>query len=94
METGNPFFSWLAAQPAFVEVGLGMMFCLVIAPVLLAVVAAGLTTVEQSLGRVLSQSGLLTPAAGPAFRSKWEPLRDALLQELPSLRKALSKRHA
>jgi hypothetical protein len=94
MVTGHPFFSWLAAQPAGVAVGLGMIFCLVIAPVLLAVVAAGLTTLEQSLGRVLTQSGLLTPAAGPAFRSKWQPLRDALLQELPSLRKALPKRPA
>ena len=44
MGTGNPFFSWLATQPAFIEVGMGILFCLLIAPVLLAMIAVGLTS--------------------------------------------------
>jgi len=94
MEAGNPFFSWLAAQPAYVEVGLGIAFCLLIAPVMLAFIARGLTALEDSLGRVLSRSGLLTPDAVPSLKGKWEALLRAVQQELPWLRKALSKRHA
>ena len=91
----DPFFSWLAAQPAFVEVGVGIAFCLVIAPSLLAAIAVGLTSVEGKLGRILSQSGLLSADATPVrTSSRWEPLRRAVAQELPWLRKALSKRHA
>ena len=91
----DPFFGWLATQPAFIEVGLGILFCLLIAPVLLAMIAVGLTSLEEKLGRILSQSGLLLPAANPARPgSRWDPLRRAVAQELPWLRKALSKRHA
>ena len=89
--SGNPFFTWLASQPAFIEVGLGMAFCLVIAPVLLAIVAAALTSIEEMLARILSESGLLTPSAAHESRSRWEPLRRALAQEL---RKVTLKRQA
>jgi hypothetical protein len=89
--SGNPFFSWLASQPAFIEVGLGMAFCLVIAPVLLALVAAALTSIEAKLARILSESGVLTPGSAQASRNRWEPLRHALGQEL---RKVASKRQA
>jgi hypothetical protein len=92
METSNPLFGWLASQPAYIEVGMGILFCLVIAPVLLAVVAAGLTSIEQSFGRILSQSGLLS--TGPSAANKWLPLRRAVAQELPWLRKALHKLQA
>jgi len=91
--SSNPFFSWLASQPAFIEVGLGMAFCLLIAPVLLALVAVVLTSVEGRLARILSQSGLLVADATPA-RNRWEPLRRALIQELPWLRKLTPKRQA
>ena len=88
----DPFFSWLATQPAFIEVGLGILFCLLIAPVFLAVIAVGLTSLEVKLGRILSQSGLLLPDTGVARQgSRWEPLRRAIAHELTSLRKALSK---
>ena len=90
----DPFFTWLAAQPAFVEVGLGIAFCLLIAPAMLAVVATSLTRFEEKVERIISQSGLLTADAGPAFAGKWEPLRRALIQELPRLRRANPTRHA
>src|SRR3954447_26174587 len=91
----DPFFGWLATQPAFIEVGLGILFCLLIAPVLLAMIAVGLTALEAKLGRILSHSGLLLEDATPIRSgSRWEPLRRAVAQELPWLRKALSKRHA
>jgi hypothetical protein len=90
----DPFFNWLAAQPAFVEVGLGIAFCLLIAPAVLAVIATSLTRFEEKVERIISQSGLLTADAGPAFAGKWQPLRRALIQELPRLRRANPKRHA
>jgi hypothetical protein len=94
--SGNPFFSWLAAQPAFIEVGLGIAFCLIIGPVLLAFVAVALTMLEGKLARILSQSGLLAPTSvqQPTLQNRWAPLRRALQQELPWLRKAAPKRHA
>ena len=92
MGTGNPFFGWLASQPAFIEVGLGILFCLVIAPVLLALVAACLTSIEQLVGRILGQSGLLSTDTSAA--NKWAPLRRAVARELPWLRKALQKLRA
>jgi len=91
----DPFFSWLATQPAFIEVGMGILFCLLIAPVLLAMIAVGLTSLEVRLGRILSQSGLLLADTAPARPgNRWEPLRRAVAQELARLRKALSNRHA
>jgi hypothetical protein len=88
----DPFFSWLAGQPAFIEVGMGILFCLLIAPVLLAMIAVSLTSLEVKLGRILSQSGLLlADTASPRPANKWEALRRAIAQELTSLRKALSK---
>ena len=93
--SGNPFFSWLAAQPAFIEVGLGIAFCLVIGPLLLALVAVALTLLEGKLARLLSDIGLLAPSsAQQTLQNRWEPLRGALLRELPWLRKAAPKRHA
>jgi hypothetical protein len=94
MEAGNPFFSWLAGQPAYVEVGLGIVFCLLIAPVLLALVARGLTAFEDSLGRILAQSALLTPDPDLTLQGQWNILRRALLEEMPWLRRALSKPNA
>jgi hypothetical protein len=50
----NGFFGWLAAQPAFVEVALGAVFCLIVAPTVLATVAAALTSTERWLEARLS----------------------------------------
>jgi hypothetical protein len=85
----DPFFSWLAAQPAFVAVGLGIVFCLLIAPALLALVAAGLTRLEVKVGRILEESGILAVNADPALN--WESLRRAIAEELPGLRRPPSK---
>jgi hypothetical protein len=85
----DPFFTWLAAQPAFVAVGLGIAFCLVIAPLMLAAVALGLTRLEAKVGRIVSASGMIATGS-----LQWKPLRRALLREMPWLSKAFSKPHA
>jgi hypothetical protein len=41
------FYTWLAAQPAYVEVAVGMTFVLVLAPVVLAAVAEAFTWLEE-----------------------------------------------
>ena len=41
------FYVWLAAQPAFVEVAVGVAFVLVLAPAVLAVVAQLITRLED-----------------------------------------------
>ena len=46
MDNSNDFFSWLATQPAFVEVAVGAFFCLAVAPLLLACLATAVTAVE------------------------------------------------
>ena len=43
----GPFYTWLAAQPAFVEVALGVVFVTFIAPAILAVVATALSQLER-----------------------------------------------
>ncbi len=91
MGPANPFFGWLAAQPPFVEVALGIVFCLVIGPALLALVATALTALEGKVGRILSQSGVLA-AGQPGVAPNWRLLSRAILQELPRLRKASPKR--
>ena len=46
MDNSNDFFAWLAVQPPFVEVALGVVFCLIVAPALLAGVATAVTALE------------------------------------------------
>jgi len=50
---GSWFWRWLADQPAFVEVGIGMCFVLIIGPAALAVVAIALTRVETVVGGIV-----------------------------------------
>ena len=40
------FFNWIAAQPAFVGVSVGVFFCLVVAPIVLAAIATAVTAIE------------------------------------------------
>ena len=47
MDNSNDFFAWLATQPAFVEVAIGALFCLAVAPVLLGCLALAVTAVEN-----------------------------------------------
>jgi threonine/homoserine/homoserine lactone efflux protein len=53
---GNPadFFTWLAVQPAFLEVGLGAFFCLIVAPAVLAAIAITVTALEALAERQLN----------------------------------------
>jgi hypothetical protein len=51
---GKHFFIWLAAAPAFVQVVLGVGFNLIIAPAILAAVAAGVTALEHGFERVVT----------------------------------------
>jgi len=39
-------FSWIGTQPAFIEVTIGVFFCLVIAPAVLAGAATAITVLE------------------------------------------------
>ena len=45
-ETGSWFWRWLAEQPAFIEVGVGMFFVLFVGPATLVSVAIVATRVE------------------------------------------------
>jgi len=49
-ETGSSFWRWLADQPAFIEVGIGMIFVLVLAPATLVSVAIVATRLEAVAG--------------------------------------------
>lgn len=40
------FFNWISTEPAFVGVSVGVFFCLVIAPALLAAIATAITALE------------------------------------------------
>jgi hypothetical protein len=52
------FFSWLAAQSYFIEVAMGVLFMVVIAPVVLAGMAALASWAEQLVSELLSMSGI------------------------------------
>jgi len=49
-ETGSWFWRWLAEQPAFIEVGIGMISVLVLAPATLVSVAIVATRLEAVAG--------------------------------------------
>ena len=51
-ETGSWFWRWLAEQPAFIEVGIGMIFVLVLAPATLVSVAIVATRLEALAARM------------------------------------------
>jgi hypothetical protein len=73
MNLSPEFFSWLANQSAFVEVMVGVFFCLVVAPVLLAGIATAVTLLEGFVETGLSAIPMLNMA--PAFTrssgSRW-----------------------
>jgi len=50
------FFHWISTQPAFVGVSVGVFFCLVVAPVLLAAIATAITALEGFVETRLSAS--------------------------------------
>jgi len=55
------FFSWLAAQPYSIEVAVGATFVVLIAPAVLAGIAALVTWAERPVAELLRMSGLLDP---------------------------------
>ena len=68
---GSWFWLWLADQPAFVEVGIGMCFVLLIAPAALTAVPITLARVEAVVG-VSSQAGLPSGhSPRPSSCSRW-----------------------
>jgi hypothetical protein len=80
------FFMWLAAAPAFVQVVLGVGFNLIIAPVVLATVAAGVTSLEHLFERLVT--GERGAAALSGIAAGWDKLqasaRDHLTDVEPS----------
>jgi hypothetical protein len=62
----NDFFGWLAVQPPCVEVALGAFFCLIVAPAVLAGVAAAVTALEALAEKHLTV--LLAPRRAGAAR--------------------------
>ena len=76
-ETGSWFWRWLAEQPAFIEVGVGMFFVLFVAPATLVSVAIVATRVEAFAApiavRFFSLDG--KAVAIPAAASKLDLLR-------------------
>jgi hypothetical protein len=73
MDTSLEFFSWLASQSAFVEVVVGVFFCLIVAPALLAGIATGITLLEGLVETGLSTIPMLNRA--PAFARSSGPSR-------------------
>jgi hypothetical protein len=55
------FFSWLATQPYSIEVAVGAIFVVIIAPAVLAGMAALATWAERLIGELVRISGLLNP---------------------------------
>ena len=82
------FFIWLAAAPAFVQVVLGVGFNLIIAPAVLATVAAGVTSLEHLFERFVTDergvAGLASIAAG------WDKLHASVRYRLINLDPAAS----
>ncbi len=78
----STFCGWLAAQPAFVEVALGVIFVVAVAPSILAIVAAAMGRLEDKL---FSSLGLLEPygvaaddaSSRPRLAYKNDPVRPA-----------------
>ena len=55
------FFSWLATQSYSVEVAIGTIFVVIIAPAVLAGMASLATWAERPIKELLRMSGLLNP---------------------------------
>jgi len=56
---------WLADQPAYIEVGIGMCFVLVIAPAVLTTVAVALTRAEAIVESVVVGRFTVSPPRSP-----------------------------
>ena len=54
MDILGTIFTWLAAQPACVEVCIGVFFCLAIGPTILACIAISVTAAEGAIEQRLT----------------------------------------
>ena len=66
------FFSWLATQSYSVEVAIGTIFVVIIAPAVLAGMASLATWAERPIGELLRMSGLLNPLKR-GKKNLWRP---------------------
>jgi hypothetical protein len=64
-EPGSSFWRWLADQPAFIEVGVGMCFVLIIAPAVLTAVAVACTQAEILVESFVADR-LMVPSSRPS----------------------------
>jgi len=62
-ESGSWLWRWLADQPPFVEVGIGISFVLVLAPVVLAAVAVAFSQLEMLVASVAAERLIISPSA-------------------------------
>ena len=61
-EPGSSFWRWLADQPAFIEVAIGICFVLIIAPAALTAVAVACTKTEILVGSLVA-GRLMVPSS-------------------------------
>ncbi len=87
-DLGKNFFIWLAAAPAFVQVVLGVGFNLIIAPAVLASVAAGVTALEHLLERLAT--GELGAAGLRGIEAAWDKLQASARYQLINAEPAAS----
>ena len=62
-ESGSSLWQWLASQPPFVEVAIGMSFVLIVAPLVLAAVALACTKSETLAQRLTAERLTIRPLA-------------------------------
>jgi len=62
-ESGSWLWRWLADQPPFVEVGIGMSFVLVLAPAVLAAVAIAVSRLEMFVVSIPAGGVTIRPSA-------------------------------
>jgi hypothetical protein len=75
VEPGSWLWQWLANQPPFIDVGIGMVFVLVLAPGVLFAVARLLTRLEpflESLSGARSPSSAFASGSKPAGKRRTE----------------------
>ena len=97
MDTPLEFFSWLASQSAFVEVVIGVFFCLVVAPATLAGIATAVTRLEGFVETRLSAVPMLNMASAStrsSGTSRWHSGVAELLSRFTgvALKRLLQKR--
>jgi hypothetical protein len=74
MDNSYDFFSWLAEQPAFIEVAVGAFFCLVVAPIMLAGIATAVSAFEGFIETRLAGIDLTRAASVRGAKNAGWPL--------------------